>query len=446
MFRSLSIPNYRIWFIGALVSNLGVWVQRIAQDWLVLTVLTHNDGLATGITTGLQFLPQLFLAPFAGALSDKYPKRLILLWTQGFMGLTALVQAVLVFSGSMNLPIIYAMALALGIVSAIDAPARQAFVSELVSRDFIANAVSLNSVSFNAARLVGPAISGFLIEGVGIAWGFALNVLTFILMIGALLALRAKEFVAAPPKPSKAASTLRAGFAYVRSRGDVITVITVVTIVSCLALNFQVTIGLMARIAFNEGAADYGLLNTLMAVGSLTGALISARTHMPRIRTIVLSAFGLGLFMLLASMAQNYIQFGITLVGCGYFTLRMLNTANAYLQLTVAPGFRGRVMSIYLAAFLGVAPIGSPLVGWLGTYFGPRLAFVLGALSCLISVSYALIWAARTGRIDLAQMRVRRKRTLEYHVESDENLYAHPETGPITLPIKTQRKRRHHKR
>lgn len=460
MFRSLTILNYRIWFVGALVSNLGLWIQRIAQDWLVLTVLTHNSGIATGVTTGLQFLPQLFMAPIAGALSDRYSKQLILKWTQALMGATALLQGILVFTNTINLPWVFGLAFLLGIISAIDSPARQAFVSELVDRDHIANAVSLNSVSFNAARLIGPAFSGVLIQQVGIGWAFIVNVVTFIAMLAALQMLHQNDFI--PVIVKKAQNlTLKAGMAYVKSRSDIVMLMCMISLVSGIALNFQVTVGLVARVIFDKNAADYGLLNTALALGSLSGALFGARVRTPRIRTIVIAAAGLGAGMTIAGFATSYWVFAVFLVLCGYCTLRMLNTANAYIQLTTEPEFRGRVMAIYLAVFLGATPIGSPLVGWLGTVFSPRWSFWVGAIASFLGVIIALTWALRNGRISAWQLvpgrawlrRITRGRTVSvpsHAVDPDETIYAHPETGPITLPerreIRKHRKRKGNRR
>lgn len=429
-FRSLSIRNYRIWFAGAFISNIGLWMSRIGQDWVVLTQLTHESGFAVGVTTGLQFLPQLLLAPVAGMIADRFPKRKLLLATQISMAVLQLLQAVLVLGGFATLVHMYLFAFAMGVVGAIDAPPRQIFVSEIVGPSDVANAVGLNSVSFNGARLIGPAAGGLLIQAVGAGWAFAVNGLTYLAMIGALLFMDRAQ-LRAVRRVSTDRVGFRSAFAFLRRTPHVLVVVLVITLVSTIALNFQVTIALMAVVVFHRQAGDYGLLSSAMAVGALGGGLLSARVRTPRFRTVVSSAFGLGIAMVVAAVSPGYVVFAICLVFCGLCMLRLVTTANAYVQLSTPDTLRGRVMSIYLAGFLGGAPIGSPLIGWIGQQFSPQAALLAGAASCAVAVGGVVLWLLFTGRV-LA----REVPGLALHPHRPDRFsgIAHPETGPLVLP------------
>ncbi|MFT8636361.1 MAG: MFS transporter [Pseudoclavibacter sp.] len=430
-FRSLFVHNYRLWFAGALVSNVGLWMARISQDWVVLTVLSHNSGLAVGITTGLQFAPQLLLAPFAGVLVDRFPKRRLLIWTQIGMSFLVLIQGIVVLGGFATLAHMYILAFCLGMVSAVDSPARQVFVTEMVGPGDVANAVSLNSVSFNSARLVGPALGGIVIQAVGPGWSFLLNCLTYAAMLSALGLMDSTELRPAR-RASRAQSGVRQAFAFLRREPSILVVTCVVCLVSMFALNFPVTIALMAVVTYHRGAGDYGLLSSAIAVGALAGALISAQVRMPRFRTVIVSAFGLGVAMVCAALSPTYVVFAVCLMVCGLFMMRLITTANAYVQLNTPGMLRGRVMSIYLAGFLGGAPIGSPLIGWLGSRFSPPVAILAGAASCLIAAGCVLIWMLWTGRVQVSGVPalVLPHRS---HVGRLEQV-THPETGPLVLP------------
>lgn len=379
-FASLAIPNYRWFAAGALVSNVGTWMARTAQDWLVLTELTDHSASALGIVTGLQFLPLPFLAPYAGLIADRFSKKHILLLTQTLMAVTGLTLWLLVYTDVAVLWHAYLLAFMQGIIVSFDNPARQSFVNELVPPRLVANAVGLNSASFNAARLIGPAVAGLVIGAWGVAPALLVNGLSFIGVLLGLLLIN-DHLLMLSPKP-KHRGTVREGLAYVRSRPDLLLVFGMVFMLGTFGMNFQITLALMATQVFGKGAEEYGLLGSLMAVGTLGGALLSARRGAPRLR-VLLGALGLfSVFCLLAGIAPSYYFFGLVLIPCGLFALTVMTTANSTVQLSTAPEFRGRVMALYMAIFMGGTPIGAPLVGWVGDVLGPRWTLLVGALAC----------------------------------------------------------------
>lgn len=289
MFRSLAGRNYRIWFAGALVSNVGTWMQRTAQDWIVLTQLSDNNAVAVGITMALQFGPQLLLLPLTGLAADRFDRRKMLMLTQGLMGLLGLGLGVMVLTHTATLLALYGFALALGIVAAFDAPIRQAFVSDVVQGEDVSNAVALNSASFNAARLIGPAVAGVLIAAIGSGWVFVINAGSF---LAVLLALRFVDpaQLAERVRAGRGKGQIVAGFRYVRTRPDIVVVLCMIFVVGTFGVNFPIFTSTMARVEFHQGAGEFGLLNSVMAVGSVLGALLSARRDRPRMRTLVLAA------------------------------------------------------------------------------------------------------------------------------------------------------------
>lgn len=394
MFRSLRLFNYRIWFLGALVSNIGTWMQRTAQDWLVYDILTHQDAAAMGIVMALQLGPQLLLAPWAGLIADTYNRRKVLLFTQVAMALLGLGLGVLVLSGEAALWHVYAFALALGVVSAVDAPARQSFVSEVVGEADLPNAVALNSASFNAARMVGPAGAGLLTVAVGPGWVFLINTLTFAAMVLALLKMRSSE-LRVLPKAGPGKGRIRAGLRYVRLRPDLMMVLLAVFIVGTFGLNFAVFIAAMARTEFGQDAGVFGILNSVMAIGSVCGALLSARRDKPRLRFVFGAAGAFGAACLVAASAPTLVWFAVSLIPVGLFALTLMTSANAYVQTTTAPVMRGRVMALYFAIFMGGTPLGAPLVGWVSNSFGPRWSLGVAAASGLITAVIGFVWAWR---------------------------------------------------
>jgi MFS family permease len=391
MFRSLRIFNYRIWFAGALVSNTGAWMQRTAQDWIVLTELTDRDAAALGITMALQFGPLLVMVPVTGLMADRFDRRKLLMWTQTASAALALGLGVLVLSGTVQLWHVYVFALLLGIVTAIDTPVRQTFVSELVSDADISNAVALNATSFQSARLVGPAIAGVLIALIGSGWVFMINGASFAAVLLSLVLIRRDQLVAAP-RLRKARGQIREGIRYVGSRPDLVVVLVMVFLVGTFGFNFPIFIATMSTVEFGQGAAQFGLLSSIMAAGAVTGSLLAARREKVRLAVILISAGAFGVACALAALTPNLWLFAVVLVLVGVASLTMMNTANAYVQTSTPPIYRGRVMALYMAIFAGGTPIGAPIVGWVANAFGPRWALGIGALSGIAALLVAVTW------------------------------------------------------
>ncbi|OKL54749.1 MFS transporter [Bowdeniella nasicola] len=400
IFHSLSFVNYRIWFFGALVANIGTWMQRIAQDWLVLRILTDNSGFAVGVTTALQFAPLLVLTPVAGVLADRVNRRKLLMWTQAGMGLTALIQAILVLSGHAQLWHIYVLALALGAIAAIDAPARQIFVGEMVPSASLPNAVALNSMSFNAARLVGPGVSGILIAAVGTGWVFLINAISFGATIIALGMMKISELRELPRAP-RSKGQVRDGLRYVRRRTDILVIMIVAGVVSALGLNFQLTSAVMATQVFDQKATGYGVIGSIMAIGSVAGALMAARRPQPRVRLVIMSAFVFGIAAGINALAPTWELYLLTSIAVGFCSLTMITSANTAIQMSTEPSMRGRVMSLYTLVFLGTTPIGAPFVGWVAETISPRWSVGIGALASILVAVGAGIWAKQHWRVEV---------------------------------------------
>lgn len=377
-FASLAFRNYRYFFIGALVSNLGTWIQRIGQDWLVLTILTDNSSTALGIVTALQFLAVPLLAPYAGSVIDRYPKRKVLLVTQVGLGLTALGLWAVVVAGVVQLWHVYVFALLMGVLTAFDNPARQAFVSEIVPREYLTNAVGLNSTSFNGARLAGPGLAGLLVAAVGVGPTLLINALSFVAMIIAVLAMRADEL---HPAIAKTKGSALDGLRYLKNRPDLLVVLVLVFMLGTFGMNFQIFNATMSTTVFGVGSAEFGLLGTVMAIGTLAGALMAARRSRPTLRMLMGSMVGFSFSTLLLAVAPSYLTYAILLVPAGFFSLTAMTTANASVQLGTAPEYRGRVMAVYMAVFMGGTPIGAPLIGWMGQLFGPRASVLVASVS-----------------------------------------------------------------
>jgi MFS family permease len=381
-FRSLKRFNYRTWAAGAIVSNVGTWMQRTAQDWLVLTQLTRNNATAVGVVMALQFGPQVLLLPLTGYAADHLDRRKLLFATQTAMGALALGLGLLTVTGLVRLWQVDVFAALLGCVSAFDAPARQTFVSDLVPEDELSNAVALNSTSFNAARLVGPALAGVLIARVGTGWVFLLNAASFGAVLGSIALLRGHE-LQARERPPAARGRLADGVRYVWRRPPIRSVMLMLFLIGTFGLNFPIFIATMAVRAFHEGAARFGLLTSMMAVGSVTGTLLSARRAHPRPGFLVAGAAVFGLGFIVAAIMPTYALFGLSLAIIGAAAQTFTTTANGSVQLATEPAMRGRVMAIFLAIALGGTPIGAPLVGWVADRFGPRWALGIGAAAGL---------------------------------------------------------------
>ncbi|MGW5240807.1 MFS transporter [Monashia sp. NPDC004114] len=407
-FHSLAIRNYRIYASGAIVSNTGTWMGRVAQDWLVLTVLTPHSATALGIVTGLQFLPFLLLAPFAGVLVDRLPKRQLLFATQTALLATALLLAVLTATGVVQLWHVYALALIQGVATAVDNPARQTFVSEMVDTPHLPNAVALNSASFNLGRLIGPAVAGLVIAAFGIAPALFVNAGTFVFVLAALLLMNAAELTPAPRARGK--GQLREGLRYVKGRPDIILVMVLVFVLGTFGMNFQVTMALMATKVFDKGPGEYGLLGSIMAVGSLTAALLAARRARPRMRILLLALVGFTLSTALLATAPSYALFALYLVPTGLAALTALTTANAMVQVSVDPIMRGRVMALYMAIFMGGTPIGAPMIGWIGDTLGPRWTIGIGTVAVGLSLVAVALWFASRENVAVTIQTQRRPR------------------------------------
>ncbi|NTW40611.1 MAG: MFS transporter [Cellulomonadaceae bacterium] len=400
-FTSLKYFNYRLWFGGALVANIGTWMQRVAQDWLVLTVLTDESGVAVGVVTALQFAPVLFLSAWAGVLADRLPRRALLIGTQLAQGALALGLGALVLLGHAELWHVYVFAALLGCVSAIDAPVRQTFVTDMVPADNLSNAVGLNSASFNAARLIGPGLAGLLIAWIGTGWVFVLNGASFVATILALTQMRVNELNESPRATGSRRGQLKAGVAYVRNRTDIMVIMVVVGVVSTFGLNFQLTSALMARTEFGKGPQEYGILGSVLAIGSLAGALLAARRERPRVRLVIGSAFGFGVATGVMALMPTYPSYVVACIPVGLASLTMLTAASSTIQMSTEPSMRGRVMSLYMVVFLGATPVGSPAVGWIAETYGPRWAIGIGSISALLVATGASVWAIRRWHLEV---------------------------------------------
>lgn len=415
-FASLKFFNYRVWFAAALVANIGTWMQRVAQDWLVLTVLTDNSGVAVGLVTALQFIPAMLLSAWAGVLADRLNRRKLLMFTQSAMGVLATALGVLVLSGNVELWHVYGFAFLLGCVTAIDGPARQTFVAELVPVSSLPNAVGLNSASFNAARLVGPGVAGVLIAVVGTGWVFIINGVSFGATIIAMLLMRVAA-LNVMPAANRGKGQIREGVAYVRKRTDILVIMAVVGVVSTFGLNFQLTSALMARTEFHKGAGEYGVLGSVLAIGSLTGALLAARRDRPRVRLVIGSAFAFALASGAMALMPTYETYALASIPVGLASLTLLTAANTTIQVSTNPVIRGRVMSLYMMVLLGANPIGAPLVGWIGETFGARWSVGVGSIAALLVSVGAAVWAKRNWHFDVSYRRVDRPR-LQVHYPS----------------------------
>lgn len=388
MFRSLRVRNYRLFAAGQLVSLIGTWMQTVGQDWLVLEL--GGRGAALGVVTALQFLPILLFALWGGILADRYPKRRILLGTQISFGALAAGMFILVATGAVRLWMVFGFAFLLGVLQAIDMPARQSFVVEMVGHDDLINAVSLNSATFNSARIIGPAIAGVLITIAGTAPVFGLNALSYVAVITCLLRMRVGELHPAR-RLERARGQLREGIRYVAGRPDLLLPVMLVAVIGMFGFNFQISLALMAKDEFHRGAGTYGTLSSLLALGSLVGALLAARRARPRVVVLVGAALAFGLLETISGLAPGIVPFSLLLLPTGIAMITFASTANATMQLGAGEEMRGRVMALYSLVFLGGTPFGAPLIGWLAEEFGPRSGLLVGGVA---SIAVTLIAAA----------------------------------------------------
>jgi len=389
-FRSLAVRNYRLFAAGQAVSLSGTWGQRVAQDWLVLHV-TNNSGTALGTVTALQFLPVLLFGLYGGVLADRYDKRRLLVGAQAAMALLALALGVLDLTGAVQLWHVYALALGLGLATAVDTPVRQAFVSEMVGQEDLANAVSLNSATFNASRIVGPALAGLAIQQWGTACVFLANAASYGAVLAGLLMMRPAELFPSARQPAGRGQVCE-GVRYVRERRQLLVPILLVFMVGTFGLNFQITLALVAKQVFRTGASSFGLLTSAFAVGSLLGAPASARRPgPPRAVWMVAAALVFGLLEIIVGAAPTFVSMMVLLVPTGAAVLTFTTTANSLVQLGSEAAVRGRVMALYVLVFLGGTPVGAPVIGMVAQRYGPRVSLVAGGAVCAVS---ALVAAA----------------------------------------------------
>lgn len=390
-FRSLRWYNYRIWAAGTFVSNVGTWMQRIAQDWLVLTQLTQHSGTAVGIVMSLQFGPPIVLMPLVGAVADRVDRRRLLLFTQSAMAAVALALGVLVVTGWVTLWHVYLFAGLMGCISAFDSPVRQTFIAELVGDEDLPNAIGLNSTLFNSAQLIGPAVGGVMIAAIGTAWLFFINGLSFVAVLISLTKMRIDEFRQLPSAAASGSGIID-GLLYVWRKPNLVIALTMLFLVGTYGLNFPIFMSTMTVTAFHGGPHLYGILSSAMAAGSVFGALLAAGRNQPRLAVPAGAALVFGVVGTLAAVMPNIWSFGAMLVALGAVAQTFTTSTNSLVQLQTEPSMRGRVMAIYMAIFMGCTPLGAPLVGWIADVLGPRYALGVGTGSGFVAALFAFVW------------------------------------------------------
>ena len=400
-FAALRVRNFRLYFIGQLISVSGTWMQSLAQGWLVLQLTGSSVDL--GFAVALQYVPMLFFGSYGGLVADRYDKRRILYATQSAAGLLALLLGILVSTHDVNVSTVYVIAFGLGIVNLFDVPTRQAFVQQMVGRDLIANAVSLNSVLMNSGRLIGPGIAAAFIALVGTAACFFANSVSFLAVLLALVLMRGEEFL--PMRTvSREKGQLRLGLRYAFDTPLLRNVIVAVAVVGTFAYNFTVTLPLLATKTFHEtSATHYGILMGAMGLGAVIGGLFVARRSRPTPHMLALLMLGFGTCMTLAAFAPTVTLAEVAMVPTGAFSIALIATANSLLQLNSKESMRGRVMSLYSIAFLGTTPIGAPLVGVIVAWSNPRVGIFMGAAFALLTGVGLLVQQRQRVRVDVKE-------------------------------------------
>lgn len=383
-------------------------MQRTAQDWLVLTQLTHNNATAVGVVMALQFGPSVLLLPFTGMAADHLDRRKLLMATQGAMGALALGLGILTISGSVQLWEVFVFAFLLGCVTAFDTPARQTFVSDLVPGGNLSNAVALNSTSFNGARLIGLAVAGVLIAVLGSGWVFIINGLSFSAVLASLTLLRVHE-LQRRDRPVRERGSFVEGFRYVWQRPDLKAILLMLFLLGTFGMNFPIYLSTMSVSVFHAGAGAFGLLTSAMALGSVAGALMSARRARPKVTLLLVGASIFSISLAFAAIAPTYALFAIDLMIVGVASQTLMTTANSTVQLSTDPAMRGRVIAILMAVIMGGTPIGAPIIGWIANAYGPRAAIGLGAFAGLLSACVGLYYLVKFHhlRIHLEHWRIR---------------------------------------
>ncbi len=426
-FRSFRVRNYRLFQTGQLVSLIGTWMQFIAQDWLVLQ-LSHNSGTALGIVTALQFLPVLALSLVAGRLADRYDKRRLLMAANACWAVLALALGLLVTSGTAQLWHVFVFAGALGTINALEVPVRQAFASELVGTDLLPNALSLNAATFNTARIIGPALAGLFIAWLGTGPVFLLNTLTYAGPLLGLALMRPAELHRAQARPRD--TRIVDGLRYTRRRPDLLLPMALMLVVAMLGYNFQLTLAVMAKTVFHNGAASFGLLSSALAAGALGGALAgTGRRGRPSVYVVLAGALAFGILETAVAFAPTYAIMAVLLVPTGFSMVYLAQAANQRVQLGVDAEYRGRVMSLYVLVFLGTTPIGAPIIGWLVQYVGPRAGLYVGGLASIVAT--AAVLAVRSRRRDV---RVR------LHARPRPHLHMLEPGGDVRIPARPDRR------
>ncbi|HXS64756.1 MAG TPA: MFS transporter [Streptosporangiaceae bacterium] len=382
----MKVRNFRLFATGQLISNTGTWMQRVAQDWLILE-LTHGSGTAVGLATGLQFLPLLLFSLWGGAIADRYPKRYVLMVTQASMGALAVILGVLAITGVVQPWHVYVLAFGLGLATVVDNPTRQSFAIEMVGKPDLQNAIALNSAVFNLARITGPAVAGLVIALVGTPTAFFVNAASYGAVLIGLKIMRPSELRPAE-RVERAKGQLRAGLAYVRSRPDLLTTMVLVFFIATFGMNFGVTTALMSRVVYHTGAGKFGIASAVFAFGALIGALVAARRAKTGLRLLVVTGLAFSLLEIASGLMPTYWLFLVVLVPTGLTVISLSTAANASIQLNTPAEMRGRVMGIYMLMFLGGAPVGSTLTGWVAETFGTRLSIVAGGI---ISVAATVV-------------------------------------------------------
>ena len=393
-FRALENFNFRLWTAGGLVSNIGTWMQRVAQDWIVLTQLTHHDATAVGVVTGLQFAPQLLLLPWSGLAADRFNQRKLLMLTQASMGVLATALGILTISGYVRLWHVYVFAFVFGAAAALDAPVRQTFVGELVGDEHLPNAVALNSTSFFAGQLIGPAVAGLFIAKIGTGWAFLLNGLSFGAVLLSMYLLRVQE-LRTSARASRGPGGFIEGLRYVWARPDLRSIVVMLFLIGTFGFNFPIFISTMAVSVFHTDARGFGLLSSIMAIGTMSGALLAAGRGKPNFGSLLLGAGVFGIGCTLAAFSPGYWWFAAALAVIGVAALTFTNATNSMMQLSTKPTMRGRVMAIRVGVALGGTSVGAPIVGWVANHFGPRWSLGIAAISAFLAALVTALMMAK---------------------------------------------------
>jgi MFS family permease len=394
---SLRNRNYRLFATGQVISNTGSWMQRVAQDWLVLD-LTHNSGWALGVTTGLQFLPMLLFSPWGGMIADRYSKRRTLMMTQACAGALAVILGVLALTHSVAIWQVYTLAFALGLVTVVDNPTRQAFAAEMVGRRGMPNAIALNSAVFNLARIAGPAVAGLVISAVGTPAAFLVNAASYGAVLISLKLMRPAELHSVE-RLARAKGQLREALDYVRERPRLWMTMVLIFFVSTFGMNFQVTNALMSRGVFHTGAGAFGLASAAFAAGALGGALLAARRGRPTMALLLVTSLAFSLLEVITGLMPDFWSFLILLIPTGLALLTFTTAANSATQLGTTADMRGRVMGLYILVFLGGTPLGSPLAGWIAEVFGPRMSMISGGVISVVATAVVGVMLARSAGV-----------------------------------------------